>query len=397
MNAGPPKENAMSPILFTLSLLACDDAHKSNAELSARIAELESQSQAQSEALAVLSDDAEVAELLLSIERLRLAQESALHAEDVQGLASRDWVEAGYARSSDVLALEQQLEALQGELTATRDRVAEDAVALATAKARLDDLRGRMNSAETALGRVAGAEDLLQVLSVSASGDLVLSQSNLYVQSGDGATDAPPNGKGNIILGYDEDDGNDKSGSHNLVLGSYHSYTSYGSVVMGLHNEANARHGLVHGQSNVLEGAFAAAIASTEGDAGGEYSAVLGGAFNTTLGTGSVALGGSDNLASGDFAVVGGGQDNEASGTGSSVAGGYGGSSSGRNSAILGGRENHADGSYSAVAGGAYGQAQGQSSAISGGYFSMAEHAYGTVVGGDNLSTTMRYDVAHPE
>ena len=68
----------MSPILFTLSLLACDDAHKSNAELSARIAELESQSQAQSEALAVLSDDAEVAELLLSIERLRLAQELSL-------------------------------------------------------------------------------------------------------------------------------------------------------------------------------------------------------------------------------------------------------------------------------------------------------------------------------
>ncbi|MFT5584430.1 MAG: hypothetical protein ACI9VR_002015 [Cognaticolwellia sp.] len=387
----------MTPILLTLSLFACEDTPSRSSELSARIGVLEAQNQVQSQALGLLIQDQEVAALLLVIERLRLAQESALTAEDLEDMASRDWVDAGYAASSDLLALQLQVDTLNLELANTRGRMAEDALELATAKARLDDLRGRMDISESGLSRVAAAEELLQLLSVSADGDLVLSQANLYVQSGDGATDAPVNGKGNIILGYDEDDGNDKSGSHNLILGSYHSYTSYGGVTMGLYNETNERHVLVQGQGNTMEGAFGVVLASTESVGGAHYAAVLGGSYNLSQGTGAVVVGGSDNVASGDFSVVSGGQNNEASGTGSSVAGGYGGSSSGRDSAILGGRENAASGSYSTVAGGAYGEALGQSSAISGGYFSLAKHAYSMVVGGDTLSTTMRYDMANAD
>ena len=113
---------------------------------------------------------------------------------------------------------------------------------------------------------------------------------NLQVVSGSGKTDGTVNGKGNLIVGYDEpglcnDSGlpgttcrsdadcgafpasscviGAKTGSHNLVVGAAHGYSSYG--------------GLVAGELNVVSG---------------PYASVTGGSFDTASGTGASVSGG---------------------------------------------------------------------------------------------------------
>lgn len=83
-------------------------------------------------------------------------------------------------------------------------------------------------------GRVVSLEAKLAHVSV-AGNDITISGANLYVNSGSGATDGPVNGLGNVIIGYNEPRGagDDRSGSHNLVVGSQDNYASYGGVVAG--------------------------------------------------------------------------------------------------------------------------------------------------------------------
>jgi len=50
----------------------------------------------------------------------------------------------------------------------------------------------------------ADGATLASVLSVNANGDLVVTGANLFVQNGAGATEFTVNGKGNLIIGYDE-------------------------------------------------------------------------------------------------------------------------------------------------------------------------------------------------
>src|SRR5207237_2939381 len=58
--------------------------------------------------------------------------------------------------------------------------------------------------------------------------DVFFEGCNVHIQSGAGTTYAPVNGLGNLILGYNENANTplDRSGSHNLVVGSSHTYSS---------------------------------------------------------------------------------------------------------------------------------------------------------------------------
>jgi hypothetical protein len=136
---------------------------------------------------------------------------------------------------------------------------------------------------------------LEEVLYVDGDGDVVIDGANLRVQAGNGNTWEEPNGKGNVIIGYDELYGNDKSGSHNLVIGPYHSYSSYGSIVAGYYNAAE-----------------------------GPYSSVTGGAGNVATARGAVVSGGYYNTATDKYAGVFGGRLNESTGYISAILGGYG-------------------------------------------------------------------------
>src|SRR5437764_3237478 len=90
---------------------------------------------------------------------------------------------------------------------------------------------------------------------------------NVQIVNGAGST-ASVNGKGNLVVGYDENPGAlSQSGSHDLILGRNQSFTGFAELVGGFQNTAT-----------------------------GSYSAVLG-AFNTASGTYATVTGGQNNAA----------------------------------------------------------------------------------------------------
>ncbi|MHC4220512.1 MAG: hypothetical protein ACYSU7_18895, partial [Planctomycetota bacterium] len=185
--------------------------------------------------------------------------------------------------------------------------------------------------------RVEALEGLLASVSLNDDGDLVISGANLLIQSGGGATDAPITGKGNLIVGYDEDNGDEKSGSHNLIIGAFHSYSSYG--------------GLVAGEDNNILAPSASVSGGFGNDASGDFSSVSGGESNTASGNHSSVSGGLINTASGNHSSVSGGRENVAESSTSSVSGGRLNTASGFHSSISGGNFNEASGASSSVGG----------------------------------------------
>ncbi len=202
---------------------------------------------------------------------------------------------------------------------------------------------------------------------------------NVHVRSGAGSTEATPNGLGNLIVGYDEARpmGSDKSGSHNLVVGSWHNYTSYGGLVAGYNNNVTGMYASVSGGANNTASAW--------------YASISGGAANTASEAGTSVSGGSKNAASAIFASVGGGEDNEAAGDFSFVGGGSNNTAFADHSAVLAGYANEAGdaasgdssiGEWAAVSGGRNGVASGDYSSVSGGYYNKATGRRSSVSGG---------------
>jgi hypothetical protein len=173
--------------------------------------------------------------------------------------------------------------------------------------------------------RVAALEELLA--HVTVEGDrMVLSGVNLQIVSGEGATDAEPNGLGNLIIGYDEGDADAKTGSHNLVVGPGHGYTRFGGIVAGSDNSINADFAsAIGGSLNTSAGASSVVTGGFGNVATAANSAICGGETNRTRGKSSTVTGGIDNLTLGTGATVTGGMNNVASGNLSSVSGGSGG------------------------------------------------------------------------
>ncbi len=144
---------------------------------------------------------------------------------------------------------------------------------------------------------------------------------NIQIVNGGGVTNNT-NGRGNLILGYNEDRGwlgtNSRTGSHNIIVGSGLNYSSFGGLVAGYYNSIK-----------------------------GQYSSVLGGTVNTASGMYSAVSGGSWNKANGQSASVNGGDNNTASGDCSSLLGGQWNTAPGEYSTILGEANNGANSTYS--------------------------------------------------
>ncbi len=115
---------------------------------------------------------------------------------------------------------------------------------------------------------------------------ITFSEVNVQIVSGEGNTNGDlsknpqetMNGLGNLIVGYNEErnDGSDiRSGSHNIVVGQKHNYSSYGGLVAGWKNTISQR-----------------------------YSSVSGGNDNTASGVCSTVSGGGGSTASGNSEVL---------------------------------------------------------------------------------------------
>ncbi len=195
---------------------------------------------------------------------------------------------------------------------------------------------------------------------------------NVQVVNGLGATNGNPadpaapagtvNGLGNLIVGYNEAEGSqDRTGSHNVVTGTLHDYSSFGGLVAGHTNTVSGPWSSVSGGVvNEASGLYSTVSGGIGNTASGLYSSVSGGGSSTASGEASSVSGGSLNVASGLWSSVSGGSLNVASGNGSSVSGGGGWVSPtpdgneaiGNRSWIGGGRNNIAEADFSTISGG---------------------------------------------
>ena len=192
-------------------------------------------------------------------------------------------------------------------------------------------------------GRVGAIErTLTHITSATGAGGLPevrITGANLRVVNGLRAT-ATANGLGNLLVGYNEprQGGSMETGSHNVVVGQGHNFSSFGGLVVGRQNE--------------ISGAFAAVSGGFDNTASGASAAISGGIFNRASGESAAISGGFDNTASASATAVSGGRGNTARGEGATVSGGHGNTASGHTSTITGGQANTASGFISSIGGG---------------------------------------------
>ena len=246
----------------------------------------------------------------------------------------------------------------------------------------ISDLQGQINALKATVAAQAAAiaalETKLEHMSSNGT-DVFFSGVNVHIVNGTNSTGGPVNGLGNLIVGYNASrgSGDDRTGSHNIVVGDQLNYSSYGGLVVGYHNTISGGYSSVSGgYFNTASGSHSSVSGGRNNTASGAYSFVVGGGGpdeddgNQAFGNYSSVLGGWRNIAGdpatsdhsiGQQSVVTGGTNNNARGDQSSVSGGY---------------INHASGTYSSVSGGAYNTASGGSSSVSGGRNRSASGAY---------------------
>jgi hypothetical protein len=209
---------------------------------------------------------------------------------------------------------------------------------------------------------LAALRDILTVIRFDpAAKEVVITGANLRLVNGLGQTGCEfggepsppdcPNGLGNLIVGYNEPrppelGENFRTGSHNVVVGLGHNFSSFG--------------GLVVGEVNTISGVFASVSGGQQNTASGNHSSVSGGFSNMASGFAASVTGGTRNLASGERSAVSGGEHNTASGDFAAVSGGLENTASQVFASVSGGRENTASGDSSSVSGGFQRTAEGE-------------------------------------
>jgi len=244
--------------------------------------------------------------------------------------------------------------------------------------------------------RVAALEHKTQFMgSDSNTLTTTFSGCNLRVVDGSGstwgaATDSLGNGLGNIIIGYNEHPNSpNRTGWHNLIVGDYNNYSSYGGIVAGTNNAISGDFASVTGGAgNSATGTCASVTGGSQNSAQGQDSAISGGSTNTTVGINASVSGGVSNLAQGSFASVTGGYTNKAWGNWASISGGSYNAANGYFSTIAGGDNNVTNAQQSAVTSGRYNVANGQYSAVTGGNHNMTMGAFSSICGGYGGSTS---------
>jgi hypothetical protein len=151
--------------------------------------------------------------------------------------------------------------------------------ALATANGQLAVLDGRLKALESSGGGGGSTSSVLTELAKYVTVDpgivnglkgphVVFHHANVHVQSGSGTTAeaSGPTGLGNLIVGYNEMpilQGWSRGGSHNLVVGPSHTFSSTGGVVFG--------------SRNVISGQYATTLGGVQNSSQGAASSILGG------------------------------------------------------------------------------------------------------------------------
>jgi len=312
----------------------------------------------------------------------------------------------GPDHTREIAELRSQVEAVRADLEAGAAAIEATAAAAITNAASIADLAAAAPANPGEGGLTAGQAAILAHLSIeqlpvddegNTARTIRFSGVNVQVVNGRNAT-ATENGGGlgNLIIGYQElrrndedpltDDANDRSGSHNLVVGSQNNYSIWGGQVVGRRNTVSGFLSTVGGGlNNTASGQWSTVGGGQDNTAAGEMSTVSGGIGNTASGQRATVGGGGENTARGVVSTVSGGQDNRASGEWSTVSGGQDNTALLQWSTASGGQGNVASGQWSTVSGGQGNTASGQWSTVSGGRGNRATGERATVSGGGNL------------
>ena len=208
----------------------------------------------------------------------------------------------------------------------------ETVVRIQQLEAENDQLQSTVAQLESTLTQLESSVTQLEELFAGVTrnaGTIRFSGVNVQIVNGAGSTDTT-NYVGNLIVGYNEDNGDVHSGSHNIVVGKWHTYSSYGGLVTAFNNSITAPYACVSG--------------GQENTASGESSSVSGGFLNYATGWRSSVLGGISNTTEGVLSSIGGGSGNTADGSTSSVSGGEGNTASGHCSSVSGGQHRSVSG-----------------------------------------------------
>ncbi|MBI1852015.1 MAG: hypothetical protein HYR85_16880 [Planctomycetes bacterium] len=179
---------------------------------------------------------------------------------------------------------------------------------------------------DTASARRTEVEEILSHMSMVSLDDgkgnkvetIRISGVNVQIVNGMGKTNSG-NGLGNLIVGYDETGnsrGDERAGSHNVVIGTKNSFPSAGCLIAGESNVARGTFSTVAGgASNDTLGSWSCVVSGDHNEASASWSCVLGGRGNRATGSSSTVLAGDNNVASGTTSTVIGGEENVATNT----------------------------------------------------------------------------------
>jgi hypothetical protein len=182
----------------------------------------------------------------------------------------------------------------------------------------LRKLRDRIRALERKLQHVT------RELDENGLPEVVITGANLRIVNGLGRTDCIggqsfpdcPNGLGNLIVGYNEPRDqelgiNNRTGSHNIVVGQRNNFSRNGGLVVGDLNEISGDFASVSGGRRNTAGGFAASVSGGQANtAGGFVTSVSGGDGNQALFESASISGGFQNLAFGEASSISGGRGN---------------------------------------------------------------------------------------
>jgi hypothetical protein len=213
---------------------------------------------------------------------------------------------------------------------------------------------------------------------------------NVQIVNGEGKT-ASTNGAGNLVIGYDEEPG-EQTGSHDLLLGTNQTFTSYAGIIAGAFNKLTGPFASITGGNfSTASGPGATVSGGKDNVASGEGSSVSGGQFNNASGDRSSISGGQRNTANALLTWIGGGLENTASIGWSAVSGGSKNTASGFYSSVSGGLENTASNFFSSVSGGELNKSTNYAAWVGGGFKNTAQGSLSSVFGGKELTATLEF------